>query len=431
MVPLLLLLLLLLAFPLHASSSTHIPTLSPGDRQALLDIRQSLHDLPGSTFFSSWVISSGDTANPCSTFAGVFCSLDDEAHPLFLRVSALTLGTGLSDSPGLGGSLPPSIANLTALTELVVFPGRVSGPIPLELGSTFPRLRLLSISGNRILGPIPPSLSGLPFLHTLDLSQNQLQGPLPAAILASNPSLKVLILASNGGLCGDLPPELSSSVALLHLDLRDNSFTGSLPPLPPSIRYLSVSLNSMSGHLSPAFAGANIPSLQFLDLSGNSFDGALPPAIFAFPQLSSIFLQRNNLSGPLPLHRPPSSSPPWAVVDLSHNMLTGGAPAWLAGAKNLYLNDNQLRGSLPADFISGIYNGSMITLYAQRNFLSSFSLPPPADPPEVPSSASLCLSYNCVAPPAAVVSGCPIGSRARQPRPADQCAGGVTRAGHG
>ncbi|KAG0468306.1 hypothetical protein HPP92_017634 [Vanilla planifolia] len=291
------LLLLLLPHYLFLFSSPQSPPLLqllPADREALFDIRQSLHDLPGSSFFSNWDFSSG--SEPCNTFTGVICSYDSDEEPNFLQVSTLTLGTGLVDSPGLGGTLPPSITNLTALTELVVYPGRVSGPIPAEIGFRLLRLRLLSISGNRLLGPIPSSLSNLPDLHTLDLGQNHLQGPLPPSLFSSNPNLKVLLLASNGGLCGSLPHEFSDAAKLLHVDLRSNSLTGPLPPPPASLRFLSAAFNSLSGPLSlpsppprsRTSSSSTSPGMPFLVRSHRPSSPCLNSLLFSLAATTSL-----------------------------------------------------------------------------------------------------------------------------------------------
>ena len=160
-------LLLLLLLQSHPSQQQQSSSLSPTDKAALLDVRSNLRDLPGSNFFSTWDF----TDDPCATFAGVVCSPDDQHGNQSLRISVLTLGTGLA------GSLSPSLANLTALTDLVVNPGRISGPIPPDIGARLRRLRCVSISNNLISGSIPVSLAGLPDLHTLDLGQNKLRGP--------------------------------------------------------------------------------------------------------------------------------------------------------------------------------------------------------------------------------------------------------------
>ncbi|KAG1330527.1 LRR receptor-like serine/threonine-protein kinase ERL1 [Cocos nucifera] len=377
----------LLLLQSHPSQQQQSSSLCPTDKVALLDIRSNLQDLPGSNFFSTWEF----TRDPCATFAGVVCSSDDQHGKQFLRVSVLTLGTGLADSPGLTGSLSPSLANITALTDLVVYSGRISGPIPPDIGVRLRRLRRVSISNNPISGPIPVSLAGLP-----DLGQNKLRGPIPPLLLLpSSPSLKVLILVANGGLTGEIPREISAA-QLLHLDLRGNSITGALPPLPSTLRYLSASANALSGLLDAAFA-APLPDLAFLDLSMNAFTSRVPPAIFALPRLSSLLIQHSNLSGPLAVPPRREASPSWAVVDLSHNMLSGEFPAALAAAGSLYLNNNQLTGAVAEEVSRCLYRGSMTTLYAQHNYLTSF----PAPPLTPPDSIALCLSYNCMSLPSA------------------------------
>ncbi|XP_020097028.1 leucine-rich repeat receptor-like kinase protein THICK TASSEL DWARF1 [Ananas comosus] len=370
-------------------------SLHPVDAAALLDIRRSLRDLAGSDFFSTWDFSA--SSGPCASFAGVVCSPDDDSPP-FLRVVVLTLGSGLADSPGLTGALPPSLGDLAGL-------------------------RLLSLSGNLISGPVPPSLAGLPDLHTLDLGDNRLGGPIPAPLLLpSSPSLKVLILAGNGDLSGEIPPEFSAS-QLLHLDLSRNRLSGGIPQLPSTLRYLSLSANSMSGPLDAAFSGAAaplLPDLSYLDLSSNAFAGPVPPALFALPSLSSLFLQRNNLSGQLDVPPPPQGAPPppWAVVDLSHNALSGEVPGALAGAGSLYVNNNRLSGAVPEDVARSVFAGRMTTFYAQHNFLTAF----PAPPLPVPDSVALCLSYNCMPlPTPATAAGCPASAGPLPSRPPYQC----------
>lgn len=87
-------LLVLLLTILHIAPPTHENKMSTADLAALSDIKNSLSDIPGTNFLSTWDFTSPD---PCSTFSGITCSLS--------RVTTLTLGTGLSNLPGLSGSL--------------------------------------------------------------------------------------------------------------------------------------------------------------------------------------------------------------------------------------------------------------------------------------------------------------------------------------
>ncbi|KAK7316545.1 hypothetical protein RJT34_00095 [Clitoria ternatea] len=393
---LLLLLLLLLVFP-FPSTSLH-PMINPWDLKALFAIKNSLTELSPTTkqpFFSTWNLTAPD---PCSSFSGVTCFLR--------RVTILSLG-----ATPLAGSLPDSISSLTELTQLILSPGIVTGPIPPQLGR-LTKLRVISLPNNRFTGSIPSTLSSLVNLHTLDLSHNQLAGSIPPS-LTELTHLKVLILASNS-LTGTLK---TVSSPLLHLDLKNNNLIGPLPPsLPLSLRYLSLSQNRMWGPLSNGLE--SLSELVFLDLSMNRFSGPIPAQLFSRPALSSIFLQRNNLTGGLPKGPGPW---PWpvegSIVDLSHNALSGELSTVFDGVESLFLNNNRLIGRVPEVYVKSVCRGSTRTLYLQHNYLTGIPL---QEGTVLPDTASLCLSYNCMVPPATVMT-CPVSAGGQLSRPEAQC----------
>ncbi|XP_021901058.1 receptor-like protein 12 [Carica papaya] len=374
--------------------------ISPVDLAALAAIKASLTELPGTHFFSTWNF---DAPDPCSSFAGITCS--------FSRVTILTLGTGLSTSRGLAGSLSPSLANLTQLTQLILFPGLVAGSIPPQL-SQLTNLRVISFTNNRLTGPIPPSLSALQNLHTLDLNGNQLTGSIPPSLTAL-PELKVLVLASN-----ELSGELTSvSAQLLHLDVKKNRVSGPLPrSLPLSLRYLSLSENTMWG---PINVLESLTELIYLDLSMNQFNGPIPNSLL-HPSLSTLLLQRNNFSGWVPRTVNTGSTISYgggSIVDLSHNFLTGELSPVLAEVESLFLNNNRLIGKVPEEYVKSVLEGKTQTLYLQHNYLSGFPLDPGS---ELPGTAALCLSYNCMVPPVGLAT-CPKSAGRQLWRPASQC----------
>lgn len=395
-------------------------TISPIDLSALQQIKNSLTDIPTATaaaaFFSSWDFSSQD---PCSTFAGITCSSPPFLSPR--RVTSLILGTGLSDSLGLAGSLSPSITKLIQLNQLVLYAGIVTGSIPAQLGS-LQNLRVVSLTNNRLTGSIPVSIFSLQNLHTLDLSNNQLFGTIPPSI-SSLGQLKVLVLSSNR-LTGKIPTELPTQ--LLHLDMQNNGFSGTLPAgMPLSLRYLSLSRNNLLGPLNGL---ESLSELVYLDLSMNHFSGTIPASLFRF-SLSSMLLQRNNLSGGLPQSTTSSSSfsstaldsyGVGSIVDLSHNMLTGELPAAaepFLGAETLFLNNNRFTGKVPREYVESLCSGTTRTLYLQHNYLTEFPIIPDL---KFPDSVSLCLSYNCMVPPVGLTA-CPASAGEQLSRPAYQC----------
>ncbi|XP_015958302.1 leucine-rich repeat receptor-like serine/threonine-protein kinase BAM1 [Arachis duranensis] len=380
-------------------------SLDPTDFKALLSIKNTLTDVsPTTPFFSTWNLTAPD---PCSSFSGVTCS--------FNRVTILSLG---ANSLSLAGSLPPSISVLTELTQLILSPGIVTGSIPQELAQ-LNKLRVISLSNNRFTGAIPSIFSSLKTLHTFDLSNNQLAGSVPPS-LTELPQLRVLILASNS-LTGDFPQTVSSP--LLHLDLKNNKLTGTLPPsMPSSLRYLSVSQNQMWGPLSNGLD--SLSELEFLDLSMNHFSGPIPAQLFYLPTLSSLFLQRNNLSGQLP--QSPGDNGPliWSpsygegsTVDLSHNSLSGKISTVFDGVESLFLNNNRFIGTVPEVYVKSMCRGSTRTLYLQHNYLTGI---PFEEGTVLPDTASLCLSYNCMVPPASLMT-CPASAGEQLSRPVAQC----------
>ncbi|XP_027345855.1 leucine-rich repeat receptor-like serine/threonine-protein kinase BAM2 [Abrus precatorius] len=394
-------LLLMLILPSPSLQQPSHQKMHPFDLNALLSIKTTLTELSLSKhFFSTWNLTAPD---PCSSFAGVTCSLN--------RVCILSLGT---NSLPLAGSLPSSIASLTELTQLILYPGIVTGPIPPQLAQ-LTKLRVISLPSNRFTGTIPSTFSSLQNLHTLDLSHNQLAGSIPPS-LTELPQLKVLILASNS-LTGALPRTISSP--LLHFDLKDNQLTGPLPPsLPSSLRYLSLSQNRMWGPLTNGLK--SLSELVFLDLSMNRFSGPIPAQLFFMPALSSLFLQRNNLSGGLP--RGPRPGPidsygEGSIVDLSHNALSGELSTVLDGVETLFLNNNRLMGSVPEAYVKSVCRGSTRTLYLQHNYFTGIPL---QGGTPLPDTASLCLSYNCMVPPATLMT-CPASAGGQMSRPEAQC----------
>ncbi|KAK6120112.1 hypothetical protein DH2020_046148 [Rehmannia glutinosa] len=367
--------------------------LDPVDFLALQSIRKSLNDLPGSNYFDSWDF----TADPCN-FGGVYCDGD--------RVIALNLGDPRAGSPGLTGRLDPAIGKLSALAELTIVPGRIMGSLPNTI-SQLKFLRFLAISRNFISGEIPASLGDLRGLQTLDLSFNQLAGNIPFSI-GMLPALSNVILCHNR-LTGSVPPFVSQTLA--RLDLKHNNLSGSLPPngFPPSLQYLSLSWNRLSGPVDRVLSGLN--QLNYIDLSMNRFTGCIPVSLFSFP-ISNLQLQRNQFSGPVQ----PVGEVTIPTVDLSYNRLSGQISPMFSTVQSLYLNNNRFTGQVPASFVDRLLAANIQILYLQHNYLSGIGINPTV---EIPLSSSLCLQYNCMVLP--VETPCPLKAGPDKSRPTSQC----------
>ncbi|KAH9296886.1 hypothetical protein KI387_028568, partial [Taxus chinensis] len=367
--------------------------LDPLDFLALQALRKSLDDMPGSTFFKSWDFSS----DPCS-FSGVLC--DSQGEPD--RIVALNLGDASAGAPGLRGKLDGALGCLGALVELTLVPGQVVGSIPETMGQ-LKELQFMGISKNFLSGRIPPCLGALTKLQTLDLSFNQLVGPIPQGI-GQLPTLSNLILSHNK-LTGPIPTFISS---IRRLDLMHNGLAGTLPSLPNSVQYVSLANNLLTGKIDQV---SGLQQLSFLDLSFNQFSGNIPDALFSLP-LTSLFLQRNSFSGPVT----PQGQVTIPNVDLSFNLLTGLISPLLAYVQNLYLNNNHFTGAVPSEFIDRLLSADIQVLYIQHNYLTQITLKPSTT---IPLTSSLCIQYNCMAPP--IQPPCPFKSGKQKKRPTYQC----------
>ncbi|KAL2518773.1 putative inactive receptor kinase [Abeliophyllum distichum] len=199
-----------LFFLLFLSSITIVFSDLEADRSALLRLRGAVR---GRTLL--WNTTS---SNPCS-WKGVKCNnLTNQSN----RVIELRL-----PGDGLIGQLPlNSIGNLTQLRILSLRGNFLSGPIPSELGSCT-ELRDLHLQGNRFSGKIPETLFTLKNLVRLNLAGNNFFGGISSAF-NNLTKLKILYLENNQ-FNGSLP-NLSSLTELRKFNVSFNALMGSIPP---------------------------------------------------------------------------------------------------------------------------------------------------------------------------------------------------------
>ena len=396
------------SYTLHTSWSTNVAV---GDRLALAIAL----DIPGAGALPEYVWTS--LKRPSAQWQGVTTNADGRITHLDLNQSggsweslSAVLGdlTALqelvvskedypfSDTNRHGGSLPPEVGNLTALTTLQVTVDSLVGKIPPELGK-LANLEVLHLTSSFLEGPIPPELGQLANLRYLDLSGNDLSGPIPAELghltnlvelvfMHNNlegplppelghlaaleklwfESLRALgpippewgqlqnlrhLIVTNSGLSGALPAELGHLTNLTHLVLTDNQLRGPLPSTLGQLRnlqYLDLSNNTVDGRLPPELG--QLTSLVELVLKNNNLEGPIPPELGQLTELGRIDFINNNLEGPIPLELGQLPSLVWLY--LGHNQLWGPIPWELffphtISLMELDLSHNQLWGSLP------------------------------------------------------------------------------------
>ncbi|KAG1331744.1 leucine-rich repeat receptor-like serine/threonine-protein kinase [Cocos nucifera] len=142
-----------------------------GDIIALEAIKKNISNPP-----LDW---SGDPCMPREyAWTGVTCFEGTRIRVVTLNLSSM----------GLSGSISPSLASLTALSDISFANNNISGNIP-DL-SRLKRLEKLHLQDNQLTGRIPSSLGSIKRLSELFLQNNNLTGEVPANLL-KKPGLNI------------------------------------------------------------------------------------------------------------------------------------------------------------------------------------------------------------------------------------------------
>lgn len=232
-----------------------------------------------------------------------------------LRVLTLT---GL----GLWGPLPGKVSRLAALEIVNVSGNYLYGELPLAL-SRLGNLQTFIADDNMLSGELPAWLGRLPVLAVLSLRNNSLEGTLPGSV-SDMASLRSLSLASNN-LSGNLP-DMSGAKNLQVIDLANNSLGPEFPRLGRKVASVVLAGNRFSDGLPPELASFYL--LERLDLSRNRFVGPFMPALLSLPSIEYLSVAGNRFTGMLSGNM--SCGDNLKFVDVSSNLLTGSLPTCLA-----------------------------------------------------------------------------------------------------
>ena len=166
-----------------------------------------------------------------------------------------------------------TIQEATLVKKIKLARSRISGTIPMELGS-LQNLTLIDLKNNAISGNIPNSFGQLHLLQSLVLENNQLNGSIPI-VIGSLTTLERLNLKDNL-LIGSIPRQITGCRLLTHIDISNNAITGSLPDTIGSLSLLKdfrASSNNLIGKL--PLSMSQMKSLKTLYLDNNRFSGEL------------------------------------------------------------------------------------------------------------------------------------------------------------
>ncbi|XP_019190162.1 PREDICTED: probable LRR receptor-like serine/threonine-protein kinase At1g07650 isoform X1 [Ipomoea nil] len=245
----------------------------------------------------------------------------------------------------LQGVLPPSLVKLSFLKTIDLTRNYLSGTIPPGWASM--KLELISLTVNRLSGPIPKYLGNITTLTYLSLENNMFNGSIPPE-LGKLVNLQILLLSANY-LTGELPKEVLNALTnLTEFRLSSNNFTGKLPSFRTfkNLQKLEVQASGFEGPIPQnTFVPTSLTELRISDLNGGGVSRF--PTFTNLTAMRLLMLRRCNISGNLPEYIANMTS--LRQLDLSFNNLQGGIDGLqsINKAQLLYLTNNSFIGQIP------------------------------------------------------------------------------------
>ncbi|OIW17335.1 hypothetical protein TanjilG_22447 [Lupinus angustifolius] len=299
------------------SATKALSLASNTDKLALLDLKQKLTNSISDSL-PSW----NDSVSFC-TWQGVTCS------PSNMRVSSLQL-----QNQDWGGTLGPSIGNLTFLQNLNLSNINLHGEIPREVGN-LKKLQVLDLSHNNLKGEIIHELSNCSSLQVISLIYNNLTGNVPSWF-GSMVQLTQLLLGANN-LVGTIPLSLGNLSSLVEISLGRNHLEGSIPYTLGkliNLKHLLISSNNLSGIVPDSLY--NLTNVEVIDLGGNQISGTIPSNIdLFFPNLEIFLIGQNQFSGTFPSSISNITRLKW--LEIVENSFEGSIPLTLGSLSELEL----------------------------------------------------------------------------------------------
>jgi Leucine-rich repeat (LRR) protein len=359
---------------------------------------QALFSLYSNTNGTGWTDKSWNTSiTPCS-WKGITCTTSGTTKTV--------TGIALPNNK-LTGTLPASLASLTALTNLNLSGNQLTGAIPPL--SALTQLTTIDLSINKLSGAIP-TLSALTKLTTINLSNNQMDSTGTKPQLSLDPTqpsgyygaLKTQLLGTPNNLrygrcltATGIPLNQCQALLTLYsenngpnwspktvnwnntdtpctwegitcsngnvteINLTSHNLTGTLPnlsALTSSLQKLQLGSNHLTVDWSALTALTN---LQVLDLRNNQLTGTFPASLTTLTALTTLYLKGNQLTGVVPVFNKS------ITVDLSGNPLYLDPTLGYSVPLNTQLVDNKLLYqrclTVPTSFIPQCQ--ALLTLY--------------------------------------------------------------------
>ncbi|GKV49158.1 hypothetical protein SLEP1_g55924 [Rubroshorea leprosula] len=217
----------------------------------------------------------------------------------------------------MDGPLPRSLVNCSKLEVIDVGNNNIEDTFPHWLES-LPDLQVLVLRSNKFHGFVQSTKESPSFLRlrVLDLSNNGFLGPLPVQYIENFKAMMELyrdegspeymnvssyqysLVVTIKGLDYELQGILKIFTSI---HLSNNMFEGEIPDVMgklSSLKGLTLSHNNLTGHI-PLSLG-NLTNLEWLDLSSNELAGKIPDELVSLTQLSVLNLSNNHLVERIP-----------------------------------------------------------------------------------------------------------------------------------
>jgi hypothetical protein len=193
----------------------------------------------------------------------------------------------LSGNARLRGTLSPQFARWTALQTLGLYSTSISGTLDPSFAA-WTSLGRLIVYKTLLSGTLDPAFAAWSQLFTLYFYQTAISGSLPAAF-ARMPM--TYLYAHDSPLAGTLSPDFANWTALTLLSLRVTALSGTLDAgfaAWSQNQLLELRSSAVSGTLSPAFSAWT--SLIILNLRTQPLSGTLDASFAAWTSLQQIAL---------------------------------------------------------------------------------------------------------------------------------------------
>ena len=236
----------------------------------------------------------------------------------------------------------------------------------------------IDLSTNHMVGTFPSEVFDLPYLTSLSLNDNpDLQVSFVGSTSSTQSKAPLVTLSLTNTLVSTLKGIGAFATDLETLRLVRSQVSGSFPEDFFSLTKLTglyLNTNSMTGTLSTKIG--LLTKLEQFFVTSNQMEGQLPSELGLLVDLKDLTLTQNNFNGTLPAELNDCISLERLAVeeqDLENNGgLTGTLPALnkLQHITEVYLQNNELTGSLPDNFLAAAPKDEIVKLDLSRNVLT-------------------------------------------------------------